>query len=340
MQAIAHTRYGPADVLKLVEVEKPSPRDDEVLIKVYAASVHPDVWHVVTGWPFALRLMGSGLARPKNPIPGTDVAGRIEAVGQKVTRFKVGDAVFGESVHGHQWANGGAYAEYVAVSQDHLALKPADITFEQAAAVPTSGMIALWNLGHGEMIKPGHKVLVNGAAGGVGAFAVQLAKAFGAQVTGVDSTNKLNLMRSIGADHVIDFTRDDFTRRDEHYDLIFDIPGNHRFAKCRRVLTERGKYILIGHDHFGGFGRRWLGSLPRFFGLTVMSLFINQLPRTHFEMPNKKDLMVILSELLDAGKITPVIDKTFPLRQASEALRYLQAGKAKGKIVITIRHDR
>lgn len=336
MKAIVHTKYGSPDVLELKEVEKPAFKDDEVLIKVHAASVHPDVWHVVNGRPYALRLMGAGLFKPKNRIPGTDVAGRVESVGKNVTRFQPGDAVFGESARGHQWANGGAYAEYVSAPEDALALKPAGITFEQAAAVPTSGLIALWNLGDGQLVQKGQPVLVNGAGGGVGTFAVQVAKAFGAEVTGVDSTGKLDMVRSIGADHVIDCTQTDFTQTGERYDLIFDVPGNLSFSACRRALTPKGTYVLIGHDHFGDAGGRWLGSLPRFFKLVVMSPFVSQLPDLKLSMPSKKDSMVILKALIETGKITPVVDRTFPLSEIAKAIHYLKAGHVQGKVVITV----
>ncbi len=326
MKAITHTKYGPPEVLQLAEVEKPTPKDDEVLIKVHAASVHPDVWHVVSGLPYALRLMGAGLRKPKNPIPGTDMAGLVESVGKNVTRFQPGDEVFGESIRGHQWTNGGAYAEYVSAPEDALALKPAGITFEQAAAVPTSGLIALWNLRDGALVQAGQKVLINGAGGGVGVFAVQLAKAFGAEVTGVDHTRKMDMVRSIGADHVIDYTQEDFTQSGERYDLIFDIPGNHSLSNCRRALTPTGTYVLIGHDHFGDAGGRWLGSLPRFFKLIVMSPFVSQLPDLNFSMPSKKDSMAVLKEFLEAGKLTPVIDRTFPLSEVPGAIRYLKEG--------------
>ena len=283
MKAIVCTRYGPPDVLQLKEVEKPFPKDDEVLIKVHAASVHPDVWHVVSGLPYALRLMGAGLLKPKNCIPGTDVAGHVESVGKNVTQFQPGDEVFGESTRGHQW--------------------------------------------------------VNGAGGGVGAFSVQLAKAFGTEVTGVDSTRKLDLVRSIGADHVIDYTQEDFTKSGERYDLIFDIPGNHSFSDCRRALTHKGTYVLIGHDHFGKAGLRWLGSLPRFFKLIVMSPFVSQLPDLNFSMPDKKDSMAVLREFIEAGKITPVVDRTFPLSEVPEAIRYLKEGNVQGKVVILLEQN-
>lgn len=336
MKAITHTKYGPPEVLQLKEVEKPTPKDDEGLIHVHAASVHADVWHVVSGLPYALRLMGAGLLKPKKTIPGTDVAGVVESVGQKVTRFKPGDEVFGECIRGHQWTNGGAYAEYVSAPEEALALKPSNITFEQAAAVPTSGLIALWNLGDGALVQAGQKVLVNGAAGGVGAFAVQLAKAFGAEVTGVDHTSKTDVVRSLGADQVIDYTQEDFTLSGERYDLIFDIPGNHSLANCRRALNLKGTYVLIGHDNYGNGMRRWVGLLPRFFKLMLLSRFVSQLRDMNFSQPSKKDSMAILKGLLEAGKITPVIDRTFSLSETPEALRYLQGGSVKGKVIINV----
>jgi NADPH:quinone reductase-like Zn-dependent oxidoreductase len=238
MKAIVQENYGSPDVLELKDIDMPMVNDDEVLVRVHAASVHPDVWHLVRGLPYVLRIMGAGLLKPKNPVPGTDMAGHVESVGKDVTRFRPGDEVFGESVRGHQWHNGGAYAEYVSVAEDQLALKPADITFEQAAAIPTSGLIALQGLRHQGQLQPGQKVLINGAGGGVGAIAVQLAKAYGAEVTGVDSTGKLDLLRSLGADQVIDYTQEDFTQGGERYDLIVDIPGNHSFSECRRANLQ------------------------------------------------------------------------------------------------------
>jgi NADPH:quinone reductase-like Zn-dependent oxidoreductase len=337
MMAIVQDKYGsPDDVLEHRDIDKPVIKDDEVLVRVRAASVHPDVWHVVRGLPYILRLMGAGLLRPKISVPGTDVAGHVESVGKNVTQFQSGDDVFGESVRGHQWHNGGAYAEYVSVPEDALALKPANITFEQAAAVPTSGIIALHNLPDEGRLQPGQSVLVNGAGGGVGALAVQLAKAYGANVTGVDNTRKLDVVRSLGADRVIDYTQEDFTQSGERYDLIFDIPGNHPFSDCRRVLTPGGTYVLIGHDHFGESGGRWLGSLPRFFKLVVMSPFVSQLPDLNFSMPSKKDSMAVLRGFIEAGKITPVIDRTYPLSEVPEAIRYLEGGHAQGKVVITV----
>src|SRR5215208_6067704 len=336
MKAIVQDKYGSPDVLELREIDKPVVKDDEVLVRVHAASVHPDVWHVVRGWPYALRLMGAGLLKPKNCVPGTDVAGHVESVGKNVTQFQPGDEVFGETSRQWQWHNGGAYAEYVSVPEDVLALKPAGITFEQAAAVPSSGFIALSGLRNQGQVQPGQKVLINGAGGGVGAIAVQLAKAYGADVTGVDSTRKLDMVQSIGADQVIDYTQEDFTQSGERYDYIVDIPGNHSLSECRRALTPKGTYVLIGHDHFGKQGDRFLGGLLRGLKLIVMSPFINQLPDLSFSMPSKKDSMAVLRDLLQAGEITPVIDRTYPLSGVPEAIRYLEGGHAQGKVVITI----
>jgi NADPH:quinone reductase-like Zn-dependent oxidoreductase len=282
MKAVVQQGYGSLDALELREVEKPTPGDGEVLVRVHAASVHPDVWHVVSGRPHVLRLMGAGFFKPKNPIPGTDMAGVVEAV-----------------------------------------------------SVPTSGYIALLNFGESTQVSPGQEVLVNGAGGGVGALALQLAKAHGARVTAVDSTKKLGLLRDLGADEVIDYTREDFTKRGVRYDLIFDIPGNHPFSECRRALTPEGTYILIGHERFGESGKRVLGLIPHFFKLMFLSLFVKQLPKPNFSMPSKKDTMTVLRELLEAGKITPVIDRTYSLGEASEAIHYLMHGEPPGRVVIT-----
>jgi NADPH:quinone reductase-like Zn-dependent oxidoreductase len=335
MKAVVQEGYGSLDALQVQEVEKPAPGDDEVLVRVRAASVHPDVWHVVSGRPYVLRLMGAGFFKPKNPIPGTDMAGVVEAVGKNATRFQLGDEVFGETIGSMQWINGGAYAEYVTAAEKCLALKPANVTFEQAASVPTSGYIALLNLAEVRQLGPGQEVLVNGAGGGVGALALQIAKAHGARVTAVDSTKKLGLLRELGADQVIDYTREDFTKRGDRYDLIFDIPGNHPFSECRRALTTEGRYVLIGHEKFGESGKRTLGLIPHFFKLMFLSLFVKQLPKPNFSMPSKKDTMAVFRELLEAGKITPVIDRTYPLSEVSEAIRYLMEGEPQGRVVIT-----
>jgi NADPH:quinone reductase-like Zn-dependent oxidoreductase len=335
MRAVVQDSYGSADLLQVRDIDTPAVGEDEVLVRVRAASVHPDVWHVVSGRPYVLRLMGSGLRRPKYQVPGTDMAGHVEAVGQNVTRFEPGDEVFGETVTGYQWHNGGAFAEYVSVHADALALKPGNITFEQAAAVPTSGLIALHNLRQGRL-QPGQRVLVNGAGGGVGAFAIQLAKAQGATVTGVDTAEKLDMIRALGADSVIDYNREDFTRADLPYDLIFDVIGNHSFRECRRALTPDGSYVLIGHDGFGDAAGRWLGSMPRVLGLVALSPFRRQLPPVNFKLPPKTDSMAVLSGYLEAGDLTPIIAKTFSLDEVPEALGYLQSGHALGKIVILI----
>lgn len=337
MKAIIQSRYGSPDALELRDdVAVPVVRDDEVLVRVYAASVHADVWHVVRGVPYVLRIMGAGVTRPKKQIPGTDVAGRVVSVGAHVTRFREGDEVFGETVKGYQWVNGGAFAEYVAVPEHALARKPQAVTFEEAAAVPTSGIIALHAVRDQGGVKAGDKVLVNGAAGGVGAFAVQLAKALGAEVTAVDHGDKLDHLRELGADHVVDFTREDFTKSDARYDAIIDIPGNHPFSACRRVLTASGRYVLIGHDQYGTRGARWLGSLPRFFKLMLLMPFSSQLPKLDFSMPDKKEAMDFLSGLLEMGKLTPHIDKSFTLAEVPAAIRHLEAGRAVGKVVISI----
>jgi NADPH:quinone reductase-like Zn-dependent oxidoreductase len=335
MQAIVQERYGsPAD-LELREVDRPSVGDDEVLVRVRAASVHPDVWHVVCGRPWVLRLMGSGFFRPKYPIPGTDMAGVVDAVGVNVTRFRPGDAVFGETIAKHQWINGGAYAEYVSVREQWLAPKPDNVTFEQAASVPTSGFIALTNLPEAGLLGPGRKVLVNGAGGGVGSLALQIVKSHGAHVTAVDFPNKLGLLRSLGADRVLDATREDFTRGMERYDLVFDVPGNHPFSACRRVLTPEGRYVLVGHEGFGASGGRVLGLFPRFFGLMFLSRFVKQLGRGSAPMPDRSQTLSTLRALLEAGSITPIIDSTYPLRATREAFRRMTEGEPQGKVIIT-----
>lgn len=336
MRAVVQRGYGdPDQVLQLREIDRPILGDDEVLVRVRAASVHPDVWHVITGRPYVLRLMGAGLRRPTIAVPGTDMAGRVEAVGKGVTGLEPGDEVLGECVRGHQWHNGGAYAEYVAVPALALIRKPPNVTFEQAAAVPTSGLIALYNLRVLGGLAPGQRVLINGAAGCVGSVAVQLAKAFGAAVTAVDRGDKLALVRRLGADRAIDYTKEDFTRGSERYDLILDIPGNHSFAECRRVLSRRGVYVLVGHDHFGAFGRRWFGGVPRAFGLMALSVLAPQLPSlraTTVALPRLGEL----ADLLADGRITPVIDRAFPLGEVTAALRHLVSGAARGRIVLTL----
>jgi NADPH:quinone reductase-like Zn-dependent oxidoreductase len=335
MKAIVQDRYGSPDVLQLREIDRPTVKDDEVLVRVRAASVHPDVWHAMQGVPYVLRIMGAGLRAPKNRVPGTDLAGHVESAGRNVTRFRPGDEVFGQTLVDNLWRNGGAYAEYASAPEARLERKPANLTFEQAAAVPASGSIAVQGVRDEGRIQPGQKVLINGAGGAVGTFAVQLAKGYGAHVTGVDATGKLDMLRSIGADQVIDYTQEDFTRSGECYDLILDIAGNHPWSACRRALTPEGTYVLIGYDQFGSSGHRWFGSLGRFFKLLVMSPFVSQLhPFRGTKDPG--DRLVVLTELIDAGKVTPAIDRTFPLSEVPEAIRYLESGQVRGKVVITV----
>ncbi len=335
MKAIVQDRYGSPDVLELTEIERPNIKDDEVLVRVHATSVHPDVWHALRGIPYVLRIMGSGLRMPKNPVPGTDVAGLVESMGRNVTRFQPGDEVFGQSVGANLWGNGGTYAEYAAVPESRLQAKPANLTFEEAASLLTSGPIAVQGIRDEGRLQAGQKVLINGAGGGVGTVAVQLAKATGADVTAVDSTAKLEMLRSIGADRVIDYTKEDFTGSSERYDLVLDIAGNHPWSELKRALTPEGTYVLIGHDQYGGSGHRWFGSLGRFFKLMVISPFVSHLhPFRGTKDPG--DRLVVLKELIEAGKITPVIDRTFPLSEVPEAIRYLESGQVRGKIVITV----
>lgn len=249
--------------------------------------------------------------------------------------FGPGDEVFGETLLGMQWKNGGAFAEYVSVPEDALARIPKGFTFEQAAAIPIPGFIVLLNLRNGGMIKPGQNVLINGACGGVGSIAIQLAKAYGANVTGVDRADKLEMATALGADRVIDYAREDFTRRSERYDLIFDVASNLSFADCKRVLAPKGVYILIGHDHFGKGAGRFFGSMPRLLKLVALSLCDRHLPRPGFSLPGKQEVMAVLTAFLEAGKLTPIIDRTYPLSEVPEAMRYMQSGNARGKIIIT-----
>jgi len=336
VKAIVQERYGSPDDLEVREVDRPAVGDDEVRVRVRAASLHPDVWHVVTGRPWVLRLMGGGFFRPRNPIPGTDMAGVVESVGSEVTGFRPGDPVFGETTRANEWTNGGAFAEYVSVPRDLLALKPERVSFEEAASVPTSGFIALLNLRGGSVVGPGDRVLVNGAAGGVGALALQIAKARGARVTAVDTTGKLEMLRTLGADEVLDFTEEDFTRRGVRYDLIFDVPGNHSFRACRRALEPDGKYVLIGHEKYGASGNRLLGLFPRFIGLIVRSLFAEQLRLGRSSIPSRAESIALLREHLEAGAITPVVDSAYPLTEVREAFRHMIEDELRGKVVLTV----
>ena len=336
MRAIVQERYGPIDALELREVDRPAIRDDEVLVRVRAASVHADVWHTVVGQPYVLRVMGAGLRRPKQTIPGIDLAGTVEEVGPAVTRFSAGDDVYGEIVTSNQWRNGGAFAEFATARERLLQPKPERLSFVEAAGVPTSSMIALRALREEGALHAGQRVLVNGAGGGVGIFAVQIAKATGAHVTAVDDATKLELLRSIGADVAIDYRERDFTRGDQRYDLILDVASTRSFDECRRVLSADGKYVMIGHDHFGATGHRWFGSLGTFAKLLLRTPFTPQLPRPAFTSKDPEPPLAVISRMIDEGSITPVIDRTFPLEQVREALQYLMTGTPRGKIILTI----
>lgn len=335
MKAIVQDRYGPPDeVLQLREIDRPVPGDREVLVRVRGASVHPDVWHAVTGRPYVMRLIWAGLLRPKNPVPGTDVAGVVEAVGGAVTRFAPGDPVFGETFTELEWRNGGAFAEYVAVPEAALARKPENVSFEEAASVPASGYIAVLNLRSGELVPPGGSVLINGAGGGVGTIAVQLAREWGARVTGVDRTDKLEMIRSLGADEVVDYTREDVTRRGERYDLVLDVASNLSVRASKPLLKPDGFYVFIGHDHFGAAKGRVLGSIPRGLTLLMTRRFVHHLPGPGPTAPAKGEAMELLRGLLADGKLTPVVARTYPLEEVPQAIRHLQEG-ACGKIVVT-----
>jgi NADPH:quinone reductase-like Zn-dependent oxidoreductase len=335
LKAIAQSRYGSADVLELREIAEPVAADDQLLVRVRAASIHADVWHTMRGIPYVLRIMGAGIRAPKDVVPGTDAAGTVEAVGANVTRFQPGDEVFGQSLGANLWRNGGAFAEYAAVPAARFERKPDGLTFEQAAAVPTSGSLAVQVVRDEGRVSAGQRVLINGAGGAVGTFAVQLARAYGADVTGVDSVDKLDMVRSIGADIVLDYAEEDFTRRGERYDAILDIASNRQWSDVKRALTGDGTYVLVGHDQYGGSGHRWIGSLGRFAKLMVIAPFVRQLhPFRGAKDPG--DRLAVMKELIEAGTITPVIDRTFPLSEVPDAMRYLESGRATGKVVITI----
>jgi NADPH:quinone reductase-like Zn-dependent oxidoreductase len=324
MRAIVQDQYGSADVLHLQEVDKPEVGDDDVLLRVHAAGVHIGDWHVMTGEPRLMRMMGFGFRAPKARVRGMDVAGTVESVGKNVTRFQAGDDVFGIC--------DGSFAEYACARADKLAPKPTNLTFEQAAAIATSACTALQALrGPGE-IQAGQRVLINGASGGIGLFAVQIAKSLGAEVTGVCSTPKMEMVQSIGADHVIDYTKDDFTRSAQRYDLILDMVGNRSLAQLRRALTPRGTLVLVG----GEGGDRWIGALSRSMRALVVSPFVSQQLRPVLGAANTQDLE-FLKDLVEAGKVRPVVDRTYPLSEVPDAIRYLTNGHARGKIIIIVR---
>ncbi len=320
MKAIVYTEYGSPDVLQLKEVATPVPTDDEILVKVHAVSVNRSDWEGLTGKPLYARL--GGLRKPGHHILGSDVAGRVEMVGKNNRQFQPGDDVFGE-----MWDYHGGFAEYVCTLGRAWALKPARMTFEEAAAIPQAGVIALQGIHNQGQVRPGQKVLVNGAGGGAGMFAVQLAKMYGAEVTGVDNTGKLDFMRSLGADYVIDYTREDFTKNGKQYDLILDLIAHHSVFAYQRALKPNGNYFAVG------------GSVATFFQILLLGPWIRRTTGRNLHVlavqRNREDLVFIM-ELCEAGKIVPAIDRRYPLSEVPEALRYLGAGLAKGKIVITV----
>jgi NADPH:quinone reductase-like Zn-dependent oxidoreductase len=323
VKAIVYTEYGPPDVLKLEEVPKPAPSDDEVLVQVHAAAVNYGDWAILRGKPFVVRLMSGGLLKPKHTILGADIAGRVEAVGGNVKQFRPGDEVFGDiSACGF-----GGFAEYVSVPENALALKPANLSFEEAAAVPMAGVVALQGLRDQGEIQAGQKVLIVGASGGNGTFAVQIAKAFGAKVTGVCSTRNVDLVRSIGADHVIDYTREDFTTSGQRYDLIIAAGGYRSILDYRRALSPQGTYVMVG------------GAMAQVYQAMILGSFISMIGSKKMgnlaAMPSQEDL-VFMKELIEAGKVVPVIDRRYPLSEVADALRYYGEGHSQGKVVVTV----
>lgn len=323
MKAIVYYEYGSPDVLKLEEVQKPTPADNELLIKVYAVSINRSDWEGLTGKPLYARI--GGLIKPNNRILGSDIAGMVEAVGKDVRQFKPGDEVFGLMLN-----YGGGFAEYVCKSEKALVLKPANMTFEEAAAIPQAAFIALQGIRAKGQVRPGQKVLINGAGGGTGSFAIQLAKLAGAEVTGVDNAEKLGLMQSLGADHVIDYAKEDFTKNGKHYDLILDVIAYRSVFAYQRALKPNGTYFMVGGSVATMFQSLLLGPwIRRMTGKKISVLIVQTDP---------KDL-VYMTELIESGKVVTVIDKRYSFSEAAEALRYLGEGHAKGKVVITLEHD-
>lgn len=323
MQAIVQSRYGGPETLRLEAVAKPVAGPGEVLVRVHAAGAGPDVWHLMTGLPLMIRIMGFGFRAPKVRVRGRDLAGRIVAVGQGVTQLEPGDEVFGTAE--------GTFAEYAVARADRIAPKPSNLTFERAAAAPISGVTALQAVRDVGRVRPGQKVLVIGAAGGVGSFTVQIAKAFGAHVTGASSTSKLDLVRSIGADDVIDRTREDLTDGRRRFDVIVDTAGRRPIARLRRALTAHGTLVIVG----GEGGDRWMGGFQRGMTAPLRGILGTQKLRSLVSSENRPDLLA-LRDLIETGKVTPLIDRTYPLARAAEAIGYLAEGHARGKIVITI----
>jgi len=324
MNAIVQDTYGSPDVLRLERIERPQPGDGEVLVRVHAAGVDPGVWHLMSGLPYLVRLMGYGLRKPKSRVPGGDFSGVVEAVGMNVTGLRPGDEVFGICK--------GAFAEYALAAAEHVVLKPESLSHEEAAGVPTSALAALQGLRDAGELQPGAKVLIVGATGGVGTFAVQLARVLGAgEVTGVGSTRKLDMLRSIGADRVIDYTKEDFAEGRERYDLILDIAGNRSLSRLRRALTQRGTLVIVGGEN----GGRWIGGTDRQLHALLASGFASQTLRSLFSAPRKDDLEY-LRNLLEVGDVRPVIDRTYRLSEAADAVRALTHGHSRGKSVISL----
>lgn len=323
MKAVVYTRYGSPDVMHLKEVAKPTPKAGEVLIKIHATGINAADWYTLKGDPFLVRLMNGGILKPKKTILGFDVAGRIEAVGENVTAFQVGDAVFADT----SGCGGGGFAEYVCVPEGVVAFKPARLSFEEAAAVPMAAVTALQGLRDKGKIQAGQQVLINGASGGVGTFAVQLAKAFGAEVTAVCSTRNIEMVRALGADHVIDYTRENFTRNGQRYDLIIAVNGYHPLRDYRRALKPKGIYVVTGGKMAQIFQGMLLGAVVSLFGSKKMGNLM--------AAPSITDL-VFLSDWLESGKIVPVVDRCYPLSETADAMRYMGAKHAKGKVVISI----
>ena len=325
MRAVVYCAYGPPDVLRVENLEKPVPKDDQLLVKVRAASINPLDWHVIRGTPYFMRMM-AGLRKPKDIQVGVDFAGTVEAVGSKVTRFRPGDAVFG--------GRDGAFAEYLTVGEDKaVAAKPTNITFQQAAGIPVAGITALQALRDRAHAGPGQRILINGASGGVGTFAVQIAKARGAHVTGVCSTRNVDMVRALGADEVIDYKKDDFTKGDRKFDVIVDNVGNRSLAECRRALVPDGKYILIGGG--GPQDQGVIGPMWKVAGAALKDKFVSQDMRFFLANMNGKDLAA-LAQLIQSGQVTPVVDRQYSLEMVKEAVGYVEQGHARGKVVLTM----
>lgn len=326
MKAVVYTEYGSPDVLQIREIKKPVPNDDQVLVKVRAVAINPLDWHFMEGRPYIMRMMIGGMRKPKSPQLGVDLAGQVEAVGKNVTQFKPSDEVFGT---GH----GAALAEYVCANQTKLVRKPANISFAEGATVPIAGLTALQGLRDHGKVQPGQKILINGASGGVGTFAVQIAKTLGAEVTGVCSTRNVEMVKSLGADHVIDYTKEDFTKGGERYDVILDNVGTQPLSGFRRVLKPKGILVMIGGG--GPNDGKWVGAMARPIKAKLMSPFVSQRMGMMLAQIRQQDLAT-MADLMQSGKVKPVIDRTYPLDQIREAMTYLEQGHARGKVIVAV----